>query len=34
MQISQAERDWFSTYMAGSETEIAAKLAEMFDGIE
>lgn len=34
MQISEAEQDWFSTYMAGSETEIAAKLTEMFDGIE
>lgn len=34
MQISEAERDWFSTYMAGTETEIAAKLAEMFDAIE
>lgn len=34
MQISEEELDWFSTYMAGSETDIAAKLTEMFDGIE
>jgi len=34
MHISEAEKDWFSTYMTGSEDEVAAKLAEMFDGIE
>lgn len=34
MQISEAEKGWFSTYMTGSENEVTAKLTEMFDGIE
>jgi hypothetical protein len=34
MQISEAEKEWFSTYMTGSENEIAEKLVQMFDGIE
>jgi hypothetical protein len=34
MQISEAEKDWFSTFMTGSENEIAEKLTKMFDGIE
>ncbi len=34
MHISEAEKEWFSTYMTGSENEIVAKLEEMFDDIE
>ena len=34
MKISETEKDWFSTYLTGSESAIAAKLGEMFDGIE
>ena len=34
MQISEAEQDWFSTYMTGSDDEVSYKLIEMFDGIE
>ena len=34
MQISDAEKEWFSVYMTGSEDEITEKLSAMFEGIE
>jgi hypothetical protein len=33
MQISMVDEAWFSTYMTGSDAEIASKLAEMFEDI-
>lgn len=34
MHILEAENEWFSTFMKGSENEIAEKLSKMFDSIE
>jgi hypothetical protein len=34
MHISEAENEWFTTFMTGSDSEITEKLINMFDGIE
>lgn len=34
MHISEAENDWFTTFMIGTDSEIAEKIMDMFDGIE
>lgn len=34
MQISESENIWFTTFMTGTDSEIAEKLTNMFDGIE